>query len=128
MAQKVNRRKCEILHLDRNCTWPHIVLWAENLDSGFSEVGACGAGENKESRRLQWSFTSKDVTCVLDRFQNIVAMKLGEVALPVFGALVRSDVERCGQFWPPHVSNPSVGSAKRPVQRHVILQGLENLC
>lgn len=80
--------------------------WAESLECSFAEHDPVMLVESKGTPRSQWSFTSKGVTSVHDGFQRIVALKTGEVALPVFRALVGSHVGWCGQFWSPQVKKP----------------------
>ena len=84
IPKRIKYREHEVLQLCRNCAQPHIMLWAENLESGLSDQYTMVVVENTEIRKLQLSFNSRDVICVQDTYLKTVGMKLGEVAIPVF--------------------------------------------
>ena len=104
------------------------MLCSENLGNGFSDQDPVVLEENTEFRRLHWGFTIKDVTVVQDRFEEIVAMKLGEVAL----SFLQSTGEiPCGVVWTALASTgeESVGSNElRAVEGKQKLKGLVDDC
>lgn len=75
------------------------MLWAKRLESSFAGQDPVVMVENKGTTNLNSFLPGKGITSIQDRFQTVLAMKLGEVAFPLFRALVRSHVGWCGQFW-----------------------------
>jgi len=124
---KFNKGKCMVLHLGRNNPMHQYKIWAALLESSSAvrDLGVLVVDQLTMSH--QCALFAKKASGILGCIKKNVAGRSRLVLLPLYSALVRTHLESCVQFWPPHFKR-NEDLLERVQQRATrMVRGLEHL-
>ncbi|KAK4829225.1 hypothetical protein QYF61_002490 [Mycteria americana] len=104
---KVQQGEVQSLHLQRNNPMQEYMLGATQLESSLAEKDLGVLVDIKLKMRQQCALAAKNVNSILGCIRRSVASRLSEVILPLYSALVRSQLECWVWCWGPQYRRES---------------------
>ncbi|GAB0179711.1 mitochondrial enolase superfamily member 1 [Grus japonensis] len=123
---KFSKTKRQVLCLGRNNSMPQYMLEADQLESSLAEKELEILRDEKLITNQQWAFVAKAATSILGCIRKSITIRLREVILPLYSALV-------GHIWSAGSSAGLLSTRQTSTQQrefrtgHQAGQGLEHM-